>query len=219
MIAAGLARASAVVVSYADTAAALRILDHVRVLRPGLPVIVRTHDETGLEILLDAGASEVVADAFENSLMLASHALLLVGVPGQQVVRSVRDARDSRYGLLRGFFATAAEDDDKTTRLTHLHSLVLKEGAAAVGKTLAVLHLAELGVTVVSVRQAKRSATSTPGTAGIKDTTPSQAQPLAAGDVIVLKGLPSAIERATQYVRWTCVPSPASELRCAAMAV
>ena len=186
LMAAGLARAAAVVVSYADTEAALRILDHVRTLRPGLPVIVRTHDETGIEALLQAGASEVVADAFENSLMLASHALLLVGVAGQQVVRSVRDARESRYGLLRGFFSTSAEDDDKSVLLTHLHSIVLKEGAAALGSALPATELLALGATVVSVRFAKLTV------GGVGD------QPLAVGDVVVLKGLPAALAKAEQ---------------------
>jgi CPA2 family monovalent cation:H+ antiporter-2 len=41
-MAAGLARASAVVVTYIDTPGALKVLDHTRAHAPQVPVIVRT---------------------------------------------------------------------------------------------------------------------------------------------------------------------------------
>ncbi len=104
LIAAGVARASAMVISFADTQAALRILHHVHELNPGLPVIVRTLDDGDLDRLIAAGATEVVPETFESSLMLASHALVLVGVPFKRVLRRIRDVREDRYGLLRGFF-------------------------------------------------------------------------------------------------------------------
>ena len=65
-------------------------------------VIVRTQDDHDLEALQRAGATEVVPEAIEGSLMLASHALALVGVPLRRVIRIVQDQRDARYNLLRG---------------------------------------------------------------------------------------------------------------------
>src|SRR5205085_7798863 len=85
LMAAGLARASAVVVSYHDTPSALKILGLVRQHAPHVPVVVRTIDDTDLEKLREAGATEVVPEAVEGSLMLASHALALVGVPMRRV--------------------------------------------------------------------------------------------------------------------------------------
>jgi CPA2 family monovalent cation:H+ antiporter-2 len=52
----------------------------------------------------------VVPEAIEGSLMLASHALALVGVPMRRVIRVVQDQRDARYGLLRGYFHGADDD-------------------------------------------------------------------------------------------------------------
>ena len=104
LMAAGLARASAVVVSYHNTASALKILEVVRSHAPQVPVVVRTVDDTDIDRLKAAGATEVVPEAIEGSLMLASHALALVGVPMRRVIRITRDARDARYGLLRGYF-------------------------------------------------------------------------------------------------------------------
>ena len=81
LTAAGLPRASAVVVSFADTHAAMTILSHIRELRPDVPVIVRTFDDTDVEKLKSAGAAEIVAEVVEGSLMLATQTMLLLGVP------------------------------------------------------------------------------------------------------------------------------------------
>jgi len=70
---------------------------------PQVPVIVRTQDDQNLEKLQAAGATEVVPEAIEGSLMLASHALALVGVPMRRVIRIVQDQRDARYNLLARF--------------------------------------------------------------------------------------------------------------------
>ncbi|MEY3883696.1 MAG: hypothetical protein RLZZ379_974, partial [Pseudomonadota bacterium] len=79
--AAGGARAKALVISYADNRAAMKILHIVQESYPQLPVIVRTVDDTNMEALRAAGATEVVPEILEGSLMLASHALMLLGVP------------------------------------------------------------------------------------------------------------------------------------------
>ncbi|HRH06862.1 MAG TPA: cation:proton antiporter, partial [Burkholderiaceae bacterium] len=104
LMAAGLARASAVVITYLNTASALKILANIRTHAPHVPAIVRTVDDHDLEKLQQAGATEIVPEAIEGSLMLASHALALVGVPMRRVIRVVQDQRDARYGLLRGYF-------------------------------------------------------------------------------------------------------------------
>ena len=98
LLAAGLLRAKALVVTYADTPSALRILSLVHELRPGIPVIVRTLDDADIDRLKEAGAAEVVPEIMEGSLMLASHALMLVGVPFNRVLRCIRETREQRYG-------------------------------------------------------------------------------------------------------------------------
>src|SRR5258705_189373 len=129
LIAAGAARASALVITFADTRLALRILHHARAINPALPVIVRTVDDADLDRLIAAGASEVVPDTFESSLMLASHALVLLRVPLRRVVRRIREVRDGRYSLLRGFFhggTDEAEDFDEAKE-PRLYSVTLTQ--------------------------------------------------------------------------------------------
>jgi len=172
-------RASALVVSVADTTLALRVLEHVRSARPDLPVVVRTFDDTDLDRLREAGASEVVPEIMEGSLMLASHALMLLGVPLNRVLRRIRDTREQRYGMLRGFFhgATDQVEDSAHKGQKVLHSVLIAPGAAAVGRRLGELDLA---VHDVEVRAMRRG--------GIHLDAPLPEGRIAAGDVLVLFG-------------------------------
>lgn len=153
LMAAGLARASAVVITYLDVPGALKVLGHTRAHAPQVPVIVRTQDDHDLEKLRQAGATEVVPEAIEGSLMLASHALALVGVPMRRVIRVVQDQRDARYNLLRGYFHGA--DDNGVDELHHerLTTLTLTMVAKCLGKPLGRLALHAVGVRVISLRR------------------------------------------------------------------
>ena len=182
LMAAGLARASAVVVSYQDTASAMKILRLVQEHAPKVPVIVRTIDDSEMEKLRAAGATEVVPEAIEGSLMLASHALALVGVPMRRVIRVVQDQRDARYGLLRGYFHGADDDTADDLQTARLHSVTLPAAAASVGRTLADQALHAVGVTVVSVRRASGAVSK-----------PDDAMVLGPGDTLVLSGLPEPL--------------------------
>ncbi len=177
LIAAGLARASAVVVTYLDVPGALKVLANTRSHAPQVPVIVRTQDDHDLERLREAGATEVVPEAIEGSLMLASHALALVGVPMRRVIRLVQDQRDARYNLLRGYFHGA--DDDSVDELDNerLSTVALPFGAKSIGKPLAHLALHAVGVRVVSLRRANGKAVALDGEALLED-----------GDTLVLSG-------------------------------
>ncbi|MCK6432883.1 MAG: cation:proton antiporter [Aquabacterium sp.] len=187
LMAAGLARASAVVVSYHDTPSALKILALVREHAPSVPVIVRTIDDTDLEKLRAAGATEVVPEAIEGSLMMAAQTLALVGVPMRRVIRLTRDARDARYGLLRGYFHGADDDTAEELQQARLASVTLPMASASVGQTLGALALHAVGVQVASVRQA-----------GGRVVTAADDLVLHAGDTLVLSGLPEPLALAEE---------------------
>jgi monovalent cation:H+ antiporter-2, CPA2 family len=185
LMAAGLARASAVVISYPDTPSALKILELVRQHAPQVPVVVRTIDDTDLERLREAGAAEVVPEAVEGSLMLASHALALVGVPMRRVIRLAQDARDARYRLLRGYFHGADDDTVEELKQERLRSVSLPHTAASIGTTLGDLALHALDVNVVSIRRGDG-----------RPAVPNDALTLAGGDTLVLAGLPETLSLA-----------------------
>lgn len=187
LVAAGLTRASAVVVSYHDTPSALKILHLVQTHAPKVPVIVRTIDDRDLERLQAAGATEVVPEAIEGSLMLASHALALVGVPMRRVIRVVQDQRDARYGLLRGYFHGTDDGSPDELHTARLLSVTLPGSGSRIGQTLAAQALQAVGVTVVSVRRA-----------GGGVVRPEDALVLGPGDTLVLSGKPEPLALAEE---------------------
>ena len=186
-MAAGLLRARAVVISYADTASALKVLRQVHEMRPDLPVVVRTLDDSELEKLQQAGATEVVPEVLEGSLMLASHALMLLGVPLTHVLRRIREVREQRYGLFRGVFRSDAEAGLEEHEQPRLASVSLGDNAAAIGKTLAELDLDSLLVEVTAIRRR-----------GIRGVEPSPEMMLMAGDVVVLLGVAENLAQAEE---------------------
>lgn len=179
LIAAGLMRAKVLVVSYADTVSTLKILRHVQELRPELSVVVRAHDDTDIDVLKEAGATEVVAEIMEGSLMLASHALMFVDISTGRVLRRIREIREQRYSLLRGFYygVTDEADDGSEKIFPRLLTITLIPGAAAINKTLGDINLASLAVEVTAVRRRN-----------IRGLLPTSETRLEAGDVMVLKG-------------------------------
>jgi CPA2 family monovalent cation:H+ antiporter-2 len=185
--AAGGARAKALVISYADNRAAMKILHIVQENYPQLPVIVRTVDDTNMEALREAGAAEVVPEILEGSLMLASHALMLLGVPLHRVVKRIRMFREERYKLFKGYFhgISDAENEDLEKQQVRLHSVIISPGTFAIGRRLADMHLENFGVEVKSIRR--------PNSNGSE---PGEESLLAEGDVIVLLGQPTGLTNA-----------------------
>lgn len=185
--AAGGERAKALVISYADNRAAMKILHIVQENYPQLPVIVRTVDDSNMEALREAGATEVVPEILEGSLMLASHALMLLGVPLNRVVKRIRIFREQRYKLFRGYFhgISDAEDDDLEKKQVRLHSVVIAAGSFAIGRNLLEMHLENFAVEIKSIRRPNGN-----GTQMTEET------PLAEGDVVVLLGQPAGLTNA-----------------------
>ncbi|MHC8313556.1 cation:proton antiporter [Pseudomonas sp. GT1P32] len=108
----GLARARLLVIAVDQTDIALLILQEARRLNSTVPILVRTRDDSQLAELKAAGASEVVPELLESSLMLASHALIMLGIPAHQVQERADQIRHDRYRLLHGFYPGA--DDEET---------------------------------------------------------------------------------------------------------
>ncbi len=177
LMAAGVHRARALAITFDDTPTALRILQLVREIAPQLPVLVRTSHEADIERLRAAGATEVVPEIVEGSLMLASHALALAGVPMTRVLRRVRKVRDSRYALLQGFFhgADDADEDAIEDAQIHLRALVLRPDSTLTDTPLLELDLGGARISAV-VR------------AGVRVVDPAPGWRVLPGDTLVLAG-------------------------------
>jgi CPA2 family monovalent cation:H+ antiporter-2 len=184
---AGLARASAVVISFSDPSTSLGILRSLRRLRPEVPVLVRTQDDARLKELQDAGATDVVPETFEASLMLVSHVLMLLHVPVSRVVRTLGEIRNSRYTVLRNIVrrGDARPFDETSEHREELKSVVVPPGAWAIGRSLSEVRGRGVAVTFTGVRRQ-----------GILGREPSGDTVLRDGDIVVIYGQPEELERA-----------------------
>ncbi|MCF8175961.1 MAG: cation:proton antiporter [Burkholderiaceae bacterium] len=99
--AAGISRARAVVVSYPDVHSAERVLRIVRGVRPEIPIVVRTVDDKDVARLKSAGATEVIPEVLESSLVIAAETLVQAGIPMKQALLHMRAVRSARYATLR----------------------------------------------------------------------------------------------------------------------
>jgi len=188
LMAAGLMRARALVISYQDKHSTLAILRHVKELRPDLPVVARTNDDTNVEVLKEAGAAEVVAEVQEGSVMLASQVMLMAGVPLNRVIRLVQETRARRYVAFSSYLRSTQfleEDENSENLKSRFSSVLLKDNSNAVGKRLREVNLDALGVEVNAVRRHK-----------LQGELPSEEMVLQAGDVLVLLGLTESLQQA-----------------------
>jgi monovalent cation:H+ antiporter-2, CPA2 family len=183
---AGIAHASALVISFSDPATSLAILRSVRRMQPDLPVLVRTADDARLRELQDAGATDVVPETFEASLMLVSHVLMLLRVPVSRVVRLLGEIRNSRYAVLRNIVRRGDSRvvDETSEQHEEIKSVVVPPGAWAVGRSLAEVRSRGVAVTFTGVRRH-----------GILGREPAENTVLRDGDIVVIYGQPDELER------------------------
>lgn len=180
----GIANARLLVIGHHDLPAALAVLDAVRNLRPGLPVMVRATDESQVDKLRAAGATEVVPETLEAALMITAHALLLLDVPLARVLRRIQQQRTGRYQLLKEFIrGDAPYLDEDAPAVERVHPVVLPERSGAVGKAIGELELPGVTVTAL-VRKGERHLDPPAGTR------------LEPGDVLVLFGPDADVHRA-----------------------
>jgi len=150
-----IAAASLLVVAVDKTDAALHIVTNARRLNARIPILVRLRDDRRLAELQAAGATEVIPETLESSMMLAAHAMLLLGMPKEQIETRLYEARSSRYRLLHGFYhgAQTTTQDNQGKPRTLLHAVSLPADAHACGKVLQMDELTSLGLEVQGVRR------------------------------------------------------------------
>lgn len=187
LLAAGVSRASVVVITFADVAAALRVIHRVRELRPDVSIVARAREQRDVEKLFAAGAAEVVPEALESSVMLATHALALSGIPLQQVIKRLREMREKHYSLLRGFFhgATDAEAHLSDADQPRLRAVTLMPGAWAIGRQVGEVDVDRTGVRDTVIR--RRSQRNIQWLPDLE---------LTEGDIVVLMGTAAAVAAA-----------------------
>ena len=176
--AAGGARAKALIVSYSDMRASMKVLHIAQEAYPLLPVIVRTYDDVDMDAFRDAGATEVVPEVLEGSLMLASHALVLLGVPLNRVIKRIRMFREERYKMFKGYFRGVSDDQATDAQQIRLHSIEINQNAYCRNLRLDQINFGQLNVELQLIRRPNM----------LEDINPRGDIVLNDGDVLVLLG-------------------------------
>ncbi|QYK02538.1 monovalent cation:proton antiporter-2 (CPA2) family protein [Shewanella psychrotolerans] len=166
-----------------------RVLEEVlplcRQLAPEAKILVRTRDDEGIEELEVAGASQVIPESLEGSLMLVSQVLYQCGVPLNRILKRLEYERRNHYQYLHGFFS--GEETDFTLEL--LHAVALPKGAQVVGLTLADIPWERLRVELRAVRRA-----------GAEVESPDLDWLIRPGDILIILGKPRRIEKAEHFL-------------------
>lgn len=190
--AAGIEKAKAIIITFSDFHASIKILTAIRQHHPDIPVLVRTLDDSHLNELIAAGATEVIPDTFESSIMLSSHLLLMIGQPPSKVLRETRAARQDRYKLLEKFYP--GQDDsmlDEHGGLSGvIHSVVIDEKAYAVGKALKEIPFSDMKVEVEAITRGH-----------VRGENPDSETVIRALDKVVISGSLEDVERADRYLK------------------
>ena len=176
--AAGIDSAKGLIVTYADDRASEKVLTVVRSYNKDIPVIVRTMDESGLEKIRAAGANEVVPEVLEGSLMLASHALVIFDVPLSRVIKKIREFRESKYKIFKGYFKGISDEKDDLINQHQLHSIEIKNKSFLNGKLLSDIPFEEYGISIYHLRRPNM----------LEDIEPRDDLRLNTGDILVVLG-------------------------------
>lgn len=175
----GAQNARMLILSFPDPDASLSALKHLRNRFETLPILVRTRDDSRLELFQSAGATEVIPEALEGSLMMISHVLSLLDIPHQQIDQQINKVRSERYHMLHGYYhGMHSEKVDSQGRMKEiLHPVPLDANSFACNYSLKQLPLARHEVSVAMIRRHN-----------VSEHNPDGETRLQAGDIVILQG-------------------------------
>lgn len=185
--AAGTNRARALVVTVGQPHVAERIVTQARSLNPELAILVRTRDDAHFDALKAAGASDILPEGLESSLMLGAQLLALRGDSEEAIGQTLGAIRTDQYLSLRRFYhgsETATEDDANSEERRAV-------ALSPVGGnfTLSDLLQAYPGVMVTGIVRS-----------GVRSELPQSDTSVRPGDVLELCGTRDELDRVTEYL-------------------
>jgi len=93
----GIERAKLIAITLNNRKETLKVVSAIHKSFPEIPIIARAWDRKNANDLRDAGATVAMAEAFESSLILGSSILKGVGVPENEIKRTVEQFRIEEY--------------------------------------------------------------------------------------------------------------------------
>jgi CPA2 family monovalent cation:H+ antiporter-2 len=188
---AGIENAQLALITFDQHDKALKVVNAITALKSGLTVVVRTRTDFQPDDFYSAGASQVVPEIQEGSLMLVSQVLHYAGVPMSRILKRVRNERKKGYQHMHGFYPGETTEISYGTKdkLEFMHAVVISEGAFAVNKTIKELDIERRRVKVTGLRRNN-----------IEIEGPDSDTLILANDVLVISGKPRRVERIENFL-------------------
>lgn len=177
LLIAGIEKARLLIITFNDLQRSLTLLAQIRALNADVKVLVRTKNDKGLDELHEAGATEVIPEVLEGSLMLVAHVLYLSGIPRKKILKRLDCERKTKYQHLHGFYYGQGNQSTTSTSwpVEKLHAVILSESSDFIDGFVSQFHFN--GVMIKSIHRQTGEALSLTEKARFKT-----------GDVILLQG-------------------------------
>ncbi len=191
LVTANIAQATSVIITFDEHSKAMKVINTIKAINPATVVLVRTRKDHNLQDLFDAGASQVVPEMQEGSLMLISQVLHYSGIPMSRILKRIRNERKQGYEHMHGFFPgeTTELNYETSDKLEFMHAIVMTEDAFAVGKSIKELGMTNKRVKLISIRRS-----------GKEQENPLPDYLIESQDVVVISGKPRRVERIEKYL-------------------
>lgn len=191
LIAAGLYRARLVVVATTDAKSSKIITELARKKNPDVPILVRTEDDTHMEELLSLGATDVVPETLEATMIVAQRTLEALDVDPDEVYQVIDTVRQDGYTTLKNYFHGEKTEIKLEDHDSHeLHTVILREEDYATNKKISDLYLARFSANIISLRRGR-----------FHGDNPANTTELKRGDALIIKAPANKHEEIEQYLR------------------
>ncbi|MFT5395766.1 MAG: CPA2 family monovalent cation:H+ antiporter-2 [Gammaproteobacteria bacterium] len=184
-----LVRASALIITFDDALIAEHIIKSARQINTAIPIVVRSKDDQYMDNLHSVGASNVVPESFEASMMLAIHVLQHMGISTDKSLAFVAQARKDNYRQLRGYFRGEESLGMDEPGALRLHTVILLPDSYAVGKSIEKINLDNTNTTLSAVRRDQDRLDSF-----------DKSFQFEIGDAVVIEGIQSAVLNAEKHL-------------------
>ena len=176
LLAAGLNRARMVVITVVEVDVAKRITEAIRQKNTEIPILVRTRGDSHIEELQELGATHVLPEILEATVMITHRMLEQLGVSQNEVFQMLEKSRGDGYSALRNYYHGEKDKLIGKRGEAFLHTFTLQAENYATGKQILELELALFDVSVRALRRGD-----------IRGEYPSMEVVLRAGDTLILE--------------------------------
>ena len=191
LIAAGLYRARLVVVATSDIETSKIITEMAHKKNADIPILVRTADDKHMEELLSLGASNVVPETLEATMMVAQRTLEALNIEAEEVQEVIDKVRQDGYTTLKNYFHGEKTNIKLEDHDSHeLHTVILRDEDYASNKKISDLYLARFSASIISLRRGR-----------FHGDNPANTTELKRGDALIIKAPADKHEEIEQYLR------------------